>query len=133
MSDQFAHDETNPKRDAIADKQTWHGKTELRYWRQKIYKPTYLRGGQRVEAKHWATHLQRNGTCTSLTLDTPIREAAATKARERVTLKSSTLVLRFLSSYRQDLSDGSTVEIGYRWKNPEGKSEPSHPMAECFL
>jgi hypothetical protein len=78
--------------------------------------PTYLRGGQRVEAKHWAMHLQRNGTRTSLTLDAPIREAAATKAREiYLFLKVHTweeMIARFKPNRAEKKTNAADMTVG---------------------
>jgi hypothetical protein len=74
--------------------------------------PTYLRGGQRVEAKH----LQRNGTRTSLTLDAPIREAAATKAREiYLFLKVHTweeMIARFKPNRAEKKTNAADMTVG---------------------
>jgi integrase len=57
-------------------------KTDLRYWRDRVFKPTYTRGANRLEAPNWAVHVQYRGRRHKWSLGTPNREAAAAKARD---------------------------------------------------
>jgi integrase len=57
-------------------------KTDLRYWKDHVFKPTYTRGGTRHEAPNWAVYIQHRGRRHKWSLSTPNREAAAAKARD---------------------------------------------------
>jgi integrase len=57
-------------------------KTDLRYWRDRVFKPTYTRGGRRHESPNWAVYIQHRGSRHKWSLATPNREAAAAKARD---------------------------------------------------
>ena len=57
-------------------------KTDVRYWQQAIFRPTYSRAGERVEVADWAVKIQHRGRRETFSLDTPNRVAAAAKARD---------------------------------------------------
>jgi integrase len=57
-------------------------KTDLRYWRDRVFKPTYTRGGDRHESPNWAVYIQHCGRRHKWSLGTPNREAAGAKARD---------------------------------------------------
>ncbi len=57
-------------------------KTDLRYWKDRVFKPTYTRGGNRHEAPNWAVYIQHRGRRHKWSLGTPNREAATAKARD---------------------------------------------------
>jgi integrase len=57
-------------------------KTDLRYWKERIFKPTYTRGGIRHESPNWAVYIQHRGRRHKWSLETPNREAAAAKAKD---------------------------------------------------
>jgi hypothetical protein len=57
-------------------------KTDLRYWKDRVFKPTYTRRGLRHDSPNWAVYLQHRGQRHKWSLGTPNREAAAAKARD---------------------------------------------------
>jgi integrase len=63
-------------------KRTGYGKTDVRYWREAIFRPTYTRDGDRRNVGHYAVKLQYAGRRETIPLATANRENAAQKARE---------------------------------------------------
>ncbi len=64
-----------------------HGKTDVRYWQSKLFKPWYTRDTQdgkrkRFELDQYAVKIQHLGQRVNFALDTPNKAAAAAKARE---------------------------------------------------
>src|SRR6266481_2172483 len=59
-----------------------HGKTDVRYWQSKLFKPWYTRDGKRFELDQYAVKIQHLGQRVNFALDTPNKAAAAAKARE---------------------------------------------------
>jgi integrase len=59
-----------------------HGKTDVRYWQKKLFKPTYTRDGKRFVLDHYAVKLQHHGKRDNFKLGTPNSAAAAAKARD---------------------------------------------------
>jgi integrase len=57
-------------------------KTDLRYWKERIFKPTYTRNGNRHESPNWAVYIQHRGRRHKWSLETPNKEAAAGKAKD---------------------------------------------------
>jgi len=57
-------------------------KTDLRYWKERIFKPTYTRGGNRYEGPNWAVYIQHRGRRHKWSLGKPNREAAAAIAKD---------------------------------------------------
>jgi len=57
-------------------------KTDVRYWKERVFKPIYTRGGKRYESPNYAVYIQYRGTRHKWSLGTPNREAAAAKARD---------------------------------------------------
>jgi integrase len=57
-------------------------KTDLRYWRERVFKPTYTRGDAQHESPNWAVYIQHRGCRHKWSLGTPNREAAAAKAKD---------------------------------------------------
>src|SRR5690348_399149 len=58
------------------------GKTDLRYWHQVIFKPTYKKDGRTVEVDHWSVRIQWRGRRELFSLNTSNKTAAAAKAKE---------------------------------------------------
>jgi integrase len=56
-------------------------KTDVRYWRDRVYKPVSVRGNVRIEGEHFAIKLQAGGKRMTLGLHTPNRDEAASRAR----------------------------------------------------
>jgi len=59
-----------------------HGKTDVRYWQSKLFKPWYTRDGEKVSLDQYAVKIQHKGLRDTFNLGTPNRAAAAAKARE---------------------------------------------------
>jgi integrase len=57
-------------------------KTDLRYWKDRVFRPTYTRGGVQHQSPNWAVYIQHRGRRHKWSLGTPNREAAAAKARD---------------------------------------------------
>lgn len=57
-------------------------KTNLAYWRRKIFKPTYSRNGLKVTGANWCAEFCRHGRRAKLSLETPNKEAAAARAQD---------------------------------------------------
>jgi integrase len=58
------------------------GKTDVRYWHEAIFKPTYKRAGQTLSLEDWAARIQRRGRRELFNLKTPNKARAATRARD---------------------------------------------------
>ena len=59
-----------------------HGKTDVRYWQSKLFKPWYTRDGQTRKLDQYAVRIQHKGSRDTFNLGTPNKAAAAGKARE---------------------------------------------------
>ena len=57
-------------------------KTDLRYWKDAVFKPAYYRDGGRHEADFWAVQITHSNQRVRWSLHTDNREAAAARARE---------------------------------------------------
>ena len=57
-------------------------KTDVRYWQNAIFRPTYSRAGARHEVPEWAVKIQHRGHRETFSLDTANRANAAAKARD---------------------------------------------------
>lgn len=56
-------------------------KTDVRFWRPKVYKPISYRGYTKIESEHFAVRMQYHGKRMGLSLATANREEAAQRAR----------------------------------------------------
>jgi integrase len=58
-------------------------KTDVKFWKQRIFKPVYRRAdGTRAEAANYAVEISFRGRRIKWSLDTPNKEAAAARAKE---------------------------------------------------
>jgi integrase len=57
-------------------------KTDLRYWRARVFKPTYTKGDSQHESPNWAVYVQHRGRRHKWSLGTSNREVAAAKAKD---------------------------------------------------
>src|SRR6267143_6126441 len=57
-------------------------KTDLRYWRDRVFRTIYTRGEDRHESPNLAVYIQHRGRRHKWSLGTPNRDAAAAKARD---------------------------------------------------
>lgn len=58
-------------------------KASLTYWRQRVYRNSYTRGGQQFRVRGWCVKVQLAGQRQTWRLQAKSREAAAAEARER--------------------------------------------------
>jgi integrase len=56
-------------------------KTDVRYWRERVFKPISVRGHTKVQGEHFAIKLQFAGKRMTLSVSTANREEAAQRAR----------------------------------------------------
>jgi len=54
-----------------------HGKTDVRYWREAVFQPSYTRNGARCKIDQYAVKLQFAGRRETIPLGTANRENAA--------------------------------------------------------
>jgi len=71
---------TSPS-DLSADQPQACPKSDVRYWRPKVFKPVSVRGKLRVQGEHFAIKLQYLGKRMTLSLSSANREEAAQRAR----------------------------------------------------
>ena len=67
---------------AASDEGAALAKTDVRYWREAVFQPTYTRNGDRRKVDHYVVKLQFPGRRETIPLGTANREDAAQKARE---------------------------------------------------
>src|SRR5260221_12447469 len=58
-----------------------YSKTDVRYWRTRVFKPVSVRANGKVQSEHFAIKLQSAGKRMTLSLATANREEAAQRAR----------------------------------------------------
>jgi integrase len=58
-----------------------HARTDLRYWEQAVFLPTYTKGGERRTVGEWAAKIQHGGRRETFGLGTSNKAAAADKAK----------------------------------------------------
>jgi integrase len=59
-----------------------HSKSDVRYWQQAIFQPSYTRHGVKRNVGHWAVKVQHGGRRETIPLGTANKTAAANKAKE---------------------------------------------------
>jgi len=59
-----------------------HPKTDVRYWEQRIFQPTYARDGQIKSVRHWAAKIQHAGRRETFSLVGANKANAASLAKE---------------------------------------------------
>ena len=57
-------------------------KTDVRYWQDAVFRPTYTRGGQTQMASGWMVKIRHLGRRENFSLHTANRTAAAARAKE---------------------------------------------------
>src|SRR6516225_4601187 len=57
-------------------------KTNLDYWLERVFKPTYSRDGKTIESPNWAVEIQHRGKRHKWSLGTANKAAAAARAKE---------------------------------------------------
>lgn len=68
--------------DAQARRIRTFGKNTLGYWKEKVFRPTYTRGGSSHESPHYCVEIQHRGRRHRLSLETSAHAAAASRARD---------------------------------------------------
>ena len=66
---------SNPRKSSDGDK------TKLSYWKSRIFKPTYIRNGEKITSPNFCVEMQHDGTRVRWSLGPANLEAAASKAR----------------------------------------------------
>jgi hypothetical protein len=56
-------------------------KSDVRYWRNRVYKPVTVRAGNSIQSEHFAVQIQYHGPRRTFSLETANREEAAQRAR----------------------------------------------------
>src|SRR5258708_6189062 len=59
-----------------------HGKTDVRYWASRLFRPWYTRDGQTRELDQYAVRIQHKGLRETFNLGDANKAAAAAKARD---------------------------------------------------
>ena len=70
------------KQKSVQETSKRHGKTDVRYWTARLFKPWYTRDGQRFELDTYAIKIQTRGRRETFNLGTPNKAAAASRARD---------------------------------------------------
>jgi len=92
---------------------TGFSKTDLRYWRDRVFRPIYTRGGDRHESPNLAIYIQHRGRRHKWSLGTPNRDAAAAKARDIFLTLQAQGWDAAVSRYRPKLAEKKTnVSVG---------------------
>jgi hypothetical protein len=66
---------SNPRKSSDGDK------TKLAYWKSRIFKPTYIRNGEKLTSPNFCVEMQHDGTRVRWSLGPANLEAAASRAR----------------------------------------------------
>jgi hypothetical protein len=64
-------------------------KTDLRYWRETVFKPEYSRGDKTLESPNWAMQIKHQGRRTMLSLGTPNKEEAGRQGSRHLSFAES--------------------------------------------
>ena len=66
---------------SVQDVSKHHGKTDVRYWQSKLFKPWYTKDGEKRVLDQYAVKIQYLGQRVNFALETPNKAVAAAKAR----------------------------------------------------
>jgi integrase len=69
-------------RKSVQEVSKHHGKTDVRYWQSKLFKPWYTRDGEKRELDNYAVKIQHRGLRDTFNLGTPNKAAAAAEAKK---------------------------------------------------
>jgi integrase len=96
-----------------AQPSTGFSKTDLRYWKDRVFRPIYTRGGDQHESPNLAIYIQHRGRRHKWSLGTPNRDAAAAKARDIFLILQAQGWDAAVARYRPKLADKKTnVSVG---------------------
>jgi hypothetical protein len=75
-------DTPRPAKPATSAQAASRGKTDLKYWQGRIFKPVYTRDGVRAQSANYAVEICLRGQRAKWSLETPNKEAAAARAKD---------------------------------------------------
>jgi integrase len=70
------------KQKSVQETSKRHGKTDVRYWTARLFKPWYTRDGAKFELDTYAIKIQLRGRRKTFNLGTPNKAAAVARARD---------------------------------------------------
>jgi len=88
------------------------GKTDVRYWHEVIFKPTYSKGGKTLCVEHWAARIQWRGRRELFNLRTSNKVAAAAKARDVYTTLVGAGWDEALEKFKPEMARKSVSSVG---------------------
>jgi integrase len=88
------------------------GKTDVRYWHEAIFKPTYRKDGKTVCIEHWAARIQWRGRRELFNLKTSNKAAAAAKAKEIYTMLVGVGWDKTLETFKPEMARKSVASVG---------------------
>jgi integrase len=88
------------------------GKTDVRYWHNVIFKPTYTKDGKTLCIEHWAARIQFRGTRELFNLKTPNRAEAAARAKDIYTMLVGTGWPETLAKFKPEMERKAVSTIG---------------------
>jgi integrase len=88
------------------------GKTDVRYWHEAIFKPTYSKAGKTLCIEHWAARIQWRGRRELFNLKTSNKAAAAAKAKEIYTILVGVGWDRTLEKFKPEMARKSVSTVG---------------------
>jgi integrase len=81
-SEDFPHTSSNKIRSTTAQAEPRYAKTDVRFWRTKIFHPVYSRGGRKHASATWAVQMEHRGVRHRWSLYTANKAVAAARARD---------------------------------------------------
>jgi integrase len=88
------------------------GKTDVRYWQDAIFKPTYSKAGKTWCIEHWAARIQWRGQRELFNLKTSNKAAAAAKAKEIYTTLVGAGWAKALEKFKPEMARKSVSSVG---------------------
>lgn len=85
-------------------------KTDMRYWQDSLFHPTFTRAGAHFGARHWAVKIQYLGQRKTFSLGTPNKAAAAGKAKDIYLSLKANGWIKTLAIYKPK-AEANTVAI----------------------
>jgi hypothetical protein len=86
--------------------------SQLRYWHEVTFKPTYSKVGKTLYIEHWAARIQWRGRRESFNLRTSNKAAAAAKARDIYTTLVSAGWDETLERFKPEMARKSVSSVG---------------------
>ncbi len=97
---------------AVAKPKARFGKTDVRYWQEVIFKPTYTRGGEAFSVENWAARIQWRGRREVFNLHTANKAAAAAKAKDIYVLLMGAGWDAALTKFKPEMQRPSVSTVG---------------------